>query len=112
MEVQELRKATDIENRELKRRWVRMSVTLVGVLAALGLVVMIVGAFPQNMHLWISVPAVLDHTRLLGRRSLAQFSLSSLPEVAETERGCSLRMVRHPIRALVVGQAHRLPFVQ
>ena len=53
-----MRNATDLENRELKRRWVRMSVTGVGVIAALGGVVTVTGAFPQNMQVWISVPAV------------------------------------------------------
>ena len=54
-----MRKATDMENRELKRRWVRVSVTLVGVIAAVGVVVMGVGpVFPRNIRGWVVVPAV------------------------------------------------------
>src|SRR5687768_13120071 len=58
LEEREMRKATDMENREFRRRWVRMSVTGVCVIAALGFVVTVIGAFPQKMQIWISVPVV------------------------------------------------------
>lgn len=54
-----MRKATDRENRELRRRKVVISVAVLSVVAALWFVVMVVGpVFPQNIRGWVVVPSV------------------------------------------------------
>ena len=58
-EEQEIRKATDLENRELRRQWVRVSVGGIGVLAMLGFVATVAGPlFPRDIRGWVVVPLV------------------------------------------------------